>query len=507
MKNIVDQIYGIMRESIKKGTFSSYVKLPSIRKLSKQYNVSRSTVQKVIKKLETDKLVERFLRSGIFISKNKNLESKKTIKPQKPRDEEIGEMLIGEILRGDLKAGECVPLQKELVYKYKTSKATMRSVTDQLVKKGFIHRKGSSFIVGGESWATRFKPQRRVYLIGDEPILRNQYNSAQRRQFYEAFESELQKCGITSTDYINLRDNLELLNQVSDVSTAGFLLDPGIFVRANETNEKYVSDLEKILNTLGRLEFPVVVDNFNSIMFYHPEITFKNANNIYLLWRDNHKVGRKIGTYLASLGHKKIAYFAYGNASWLEWRFKDLEQTIKECFKEEADVKSFQSNAGYNHLNEPFESQRFSKNAGNLLSKMLNGYRFSGENPLEKSYDYFYKLIIEDKYKKNMRPYFETAIKSKEITAWVCSGTDMATVAAEFLKEKGIPVPEKISLMGTNNDEDIMSYGITSLDDQRTQAGYLAAHCILGDMPIRKNEQGYVEYDGRIIVRKTVRAV
>lgn len=46
-----------------------------------------------------------------------------------------------------------------------------------------------------------------------------------------------------------------------------------------------------------------------------------------------------------------------------------------------------------------------------------------------------------------------------------------------------------------------MAYGISVYDGGFNKMGYLAAHCILGDIPIKKNQSEFVEVDGRIFER------
>jgi DNA-binding LacI/PurR family transcriptional regulator len=79
--------------------------------------------------------------------------------------------------------------------------------------------------------------------------------------------------------------------------------------------------------------------------------------------------------------------------------------------------------------------------------------------------------------------------------------------AGEFLMENKINIPDKISLAGFRDSEFCMEYGITAYDFIDSKAGYLAAHCILGDIPIKENRKGYVEYEGQIMIRKSVKAI
>jgi DNA-binding LacI/PurR family transcriptional regulator len=89
----------------------------------------------------------------------------------------------------------------------------------------------------------------------------------------------------------------------------------------------------------------------------------------------------------------------------------------------------------------------------------------------------------------------------------VGTGASDTIAASEFLLDQKISIPDKISLIGFDTIKTTMKHGITCYDFMKSKAGYLAAHCILGDIPIKKNRGGFVEYKGQIMVRKSVKAI
>jgi DNA-binding LacI/PurR family transcriptional regulator len=138
---------------------------------------------------------------------------------------------------------------------------------------------------------------------------------------------------------------------------------------------------------------------------------------------------------------------------------------------------------------------------------LFNGYQFEHPDPIEAVYPLLANRIFQDIHQKKLSSFFEKALQIKEITAWIGIGPRVTVAAADFLKKRSITVPNEISLLGFRDNEIVREYGITAYDFMESKEGYLAAHCILGDIPIKKNRKGYVEYQGQIIVRKSVKAI
>jgi DNA-binding LacI/PurR family transcriptional regulator len=60
------------------------------------------------------------------------------------------------------------------------------------------------------------------------------------------------------------------------------------------------------------------------------------------------------------------------------------------------------------------------------------------------------KVRIE--IERALQPLFEDALSHTSITAWVCANDDMAAQALRFLTDRGIAVPEQISIVGFDDD-------------------------------------------------------
>lgn len=99
--------------------------------------------------------------------------------------------------------------------------------------------------------------------------------------------------------------------------------------------------------------------------------------------------------------------------------------------------------------------------------------------------------------------YFEKALNT-QATAWICHGMELPLAAEDFLFERKIAIPKELSFMAMHSTQRIEGLNITAFELCFDRMGYLAAHCILGDIPMNKNGKGLIEYEWKLKVRKTV---
>ena len=71
--NLIDQIFQILKHQIKSQLYKKNEKIPSIRKLCSQYNVSKNTVIYALEKLVDENLIYSKPASGFFVMEQKNL--------------------------------------------------------------------------------------------------------------------------------------------------------------------------------------------------------------------------------------------------------------------------------------------------------------------------------------------------------------------------------------------------------------------------------------------------
>jgi DNA-binding transcriptional regulator YhcF (GntR family) len=505
-------VFSSLKKKIINGELHNGDNLSSVRTLAGEFNVSVFTIFKALDLLEKENLITRVKKSGVYIgikTKNNPVSCKKT--PAKTRAEEIADNIISEIIQGTVKVGEHLTLNKELAFKYATSKKSIRKAIEILKDRKYIYKDGFRFVIGQPIGPVIKPAKNRVYILTNLSRTGWNFVNDYDKAFLESFEIELQKHAVTSFEYLDLWNESDRINKVEETTTKGFLIDiPALCLNAN-SSKNFTAYFCKTVENISKKPLPIVVTRPNFLLRDVPDFTFRPKPNLFFIGHDDFEGGEKAGNYLASMGHKQIAYFNFGNAPWDFLRFQGVECALKRLFHNESNICYFQESSGAppwsadlsTYTGTPVEEKRRFLEA---YSGLFKGYQFRTSDPVEEIYPFLANRILKDIYKKNMEPVFEKALKIKEITAWVGTGSIVTVAAAEFLKERGIDIPNEISLLGFDDSSKILEYGITTFSFTESKVGYLSAHCILGDIPIKKNRKGYVEYKGQIMVRKSVKA-
>jgi DNA-binding LacI/PurR family transcriptional regulator len=227
---------------------------------------------------------------------------------------------------------------------------------------------------------------------------------------------------------------------------------------------------------------------------------------------DNIGAGEKVAAHLGGLGHKKVCIFGqYDDEYWCLTRIKSFEQGLKNLFREQAQVYRFLTKfdklALRKGVNDNFISDEDKAMINGTISKAFGGYEFTHSDPSRIIRNEGWQLIQRDHSKAIMEPYFKEALSKKEVTAWVCTDDSITNAASEFLEKNNVSVPGDISLVGIDSNEFSIFYDTTFYDFRRSQIGYLAAHCILDDIPIKRNQMGLVDSPGRMIIRDSTRRI
>jgi DNA-binding transcriptional regulator YhcF (GntR family) len=502
-----------VKEKIIKGELANGDKLSSVKTLARELGVSNSTIIKAFGLLEKEKLITRINRSGVYVGiKNKNKTTSFKNVPAKTRAQEIADSIISQIIQGDLKVGEYLTLKKVLTFKYTTSKETINKTIEILTDGKYIHKDGFRYRIGQPAKPTHRTVKNRLYVLTNQMTAGWKFFRASQNSFFQEFELELQNYGVTSFEFLAFGDESALINAVEKTDTAGFLINMSNFNTNLDPLEKSGISFKKTLEIIQKKLFPLVVDDYNNLLRLLPDIAVKSEPNTFFLGYDDYKAGEKVGAFLTSLGHKQIAYFNFGNSSGNLRRFNGVESVTRRHFNGESNIHYFQvqSEDAYwaagpsTFARTPMEKKKHFLEA---YSGLFENYQFEHTDPIEEIYPSLANRIYKDIHKKRMAPVFEKSLRIKEITAWIGTGYLDTVCAAEFLLERSIDIPNKISLIGFGDEELTMEYGITIFNFMERRAGYLAAHCILGDIPIKKNRYGFIEHEGQILVRKSVKAI
>jgi len=498
-------VAGRIERQIRRDRLPDRTRLPPIKTLAERYGVSYGTMQAALKALAARGVVDLVDGSGVYVraaaDQAEQAAREKAALQWQSRSDEIADDLVRGILEGHYRLGEYLPAQKELRFRYHTSNATLKAALEQVRQRRLIHRRGRGFVVGRGALARPKRERDRVYVVGLAAQFRLIGHHRISRDFIRSFENELDRCGVPGIQVLDtVSDPSALAQAVSRKDTLGFLhLGVGMGGVPQDAGER----LQRELNLLAGSGLPMVLFTYNDLVSRFPDVRFKAGRNVWLHWTDNLGAGEAIGTYLAALGHRDVAWLNYyAQSVWGRQRFEGFQTATQTALGEDARIRRFG----------PDDSHRFSRSQDihrtleEMLGILRRKHRLSASAPTERFIDATRRLVGDDASAEAMERFFEEALADKAVTAWACSSELMAVMAAAFLRRKGVRVPEDISLIAINNDEDAFVTRITAYDFLKRHLGYLAAHCLLGDIPIRTRRGRFLLCPGQIVERGSVQA-
>ena len=136
----------------------------------------------------------------------------------------------------------------------------------------------------------------------------------------------------------------------------------------------------------------------------------------------------------------------------------------------------------------------------------ITGRPYHLEN-LTASFDSALSLLaqsyIRDFIHHKLRNAFDELLQDTTVTAWICSDPLTALAAYEFLYEKGVTIPSRLSLVCIDTNHLTAAYGITGYSLNRAGQGFTAAHYLMKDLPIRRNRRGMLVVPGEMNILST----
>lgn len=488
-----------IKQQIAAGQLPLGSRLPPIRQLASLFGVSKVTANLAIRELEKDGWVNIQPRKGAIVRKGKAPQPM-PLSPVKLKFEQVAEQLEELIGKGDIKAREPLPTRKALCYRYGISPATLCRALKLAEQKGLIHRRGS-MLFAGPSTTSRSETHRKVFVLPawSRPQNRQIRHREPRRDFMRDFEKELSRYHLI---YVGKYDSWP---SGSKRTSAGYFY-PCSRQIVVEVSDNSQSLMEKELTRINRIGRPVILYNHVFMREVFPRLSFRPHRNVFPFGVDNREAGRQTGKYLYNNGHRHVAYFSFVKELWSLHRCEGVAHAIEEHDQSQGELRSFQAGFSGVGFRPSFQDQpeKQLKEIMSFVDHLFNGYRFSRNYIARRLIGDTYTRMVNDQLHAMMAPLFEEALSNPEITAWVCSDSPVAAAAAQFLNSQRIEIPRQISMVAIDDDFELSDRAINGCDLQFDRMAYLAAHCIIGDIPIKKNRQGVVECPPRIVDRGSV---
>lgn len=404
-----------------------------------------------------------------------------------------------DLLQGIYLHGEPLPSLKEMQGKYQVSYATLRKALRELERAGYwppaAHRgraRGSGPCVVYLAW-------------GDENG--NQY-------FDEPFDHEYLKA---------LRSACERLNLETAVAVYGYhgrslrlVMPPGASRTFSSLCERAVGFLVRtacprdvcadLLPLLTRHRKPVaVLDEIDSPSL--PEWTRRNRLVKSFRPTITEASGELMAGHLMALGHRRLAVISpFGDAVWSRNRVAGLAGSLKRA-DPAAVVAEYALAMPYQQRHAVRESRAF----GLLERTLLRTPGWKAPLPALKGVvkqiaGELHLAVRRERMLEALTPHLEKALKRKDLTAWVAIDDDTALLVMEFLRRRGLRVPDDISLVGFDDTAEGARRDLTSYNFDFERFNHYVLRYLLEPARVDRAEaQGARGPAGRVIARGSVR--
>jgi DNA-binding LacI/PurR family transcriptional regulator len=210
---------------------------------------------------------------------------------------------------------------------------------------------------------------------------------------------------------------------------------------------------------------------------------------------------------LVHYGHRHIAFFSpFHDTEWSRTRFRAIYDSMKARTPDTAvSLFALTEFTSYWDMGCAAE-ERFGINARQKMRDILpQSIRNLATHQFDDLWRAYHGLLGNAFLFMRMTPLFKQALSDKSITAWLGANDDIALMALQYLKIKGIAVPGRISVAGFDDIPAAYDVGLTSYNFSLPVVAMQAVrHVVSPSDPVFGPLHRPVELPGKVILRETV---
>ncbi len=496
----IDQAGTFLRQRIACMVHDRESRFPAIRELAKEAGCSVVTLWKAAQILAQAGEVE--LVHGRRMRLLQKMESRSAKAPVQEIWERTRTRIASDIAAGRYGRGMRLPAYKSLCQVYGVAHGTLRKALESLVETRAIERYKRGFRLS--SWSRRAQGDICLAVWGSiqGPALHTPWAEEHLRQLENACADARLRLRFLFFNW-NLDKQLFVVDndgapvlQPPEADVLGYLL-------WTITPAQPITDF---LSWLGSTRKPIAIldeegrYDFSSFLSRRPKAKLFKISF-------TQSAGRAMGRYLLHRGHHKIVYLsAYHQAIWSINRLAGLQYAYHEAGKvDPLPVFALHDLMGLHSLKGPTKRWRKAVQSalqGELADLLPSTGVTAATKVISKLEEALMTPLAETALSERMIPLFDAALKEKGVTAWVCGHDIAALLALDYLREKGLRVPDDISLVGFDNSFGGFSARITSFNfNLQGLAHSMLSHVLSVPLPGGSHMQ---EIEGMVVERGSV---
>ncbi|MFC1585916.1 GntR family transcriptional regulator [Fibrobacterota bacterium] len=487
--------------------------LPSIREMAKLAGCSHFTMWKAIKAVEKKgrlKVVHGRRIKLISEQDGKNVAAEQERIIREAADftftkwEKLEAEIEQDIFRGAFSNRESMPSLKELQARYAVSYKTLKKALQSLQDKRIISHTLKLQNVWPEPVGSKPMVSLAYFYWGDDKG-NIKFTTPFDHEILNILENECTNANINleKISYFYKRKKLmfchhkEVTSSLPEICQEAY----GVFMRT-VCSRDVIPDL---LPQMAALDKKIsVMDEMGS-----PHLASMSAlpENVQIF---NHTISdtatKQLGMYLCGLGHTKVAFFSPWKTVWAQNRHRGLVETYRKMGHNNA-VSTFAIDLDYQLPSEEKEHSAVTvlKEAFSEASEKWNP-EFPSLSVIKRRLKPLLKGEIWREYTlEKLKPLLDKALSDPSITAWVGVDDDTALILLDYLKWKKIHLPEDLSLVGIDDNEESAQNNLTTYNFNFSHFIYTMLMYILYPSRKRSRVRIPMEMKGRIVERGTTR--
>jgi DNA-binding transcriptional regulator YhcF (GntR family) len=483
MQSVIEFITG----NIEKGGWKQGENLPTIRMIAIQTGISTPTICKAIALLKKNNVISGLAHHRIRVGKP---DISRPVAQSRPLQWEQKRIAFEqELLSGVLGHRGVVPSFKEIQARYGIGFKTIQRIVQAMLVDGMIVPNGKGYALPGIPANAR--RQKVVYITIQNHESQQSALNQEHNRVIDAFEGECvhRRLGfeIVEIDFYDAAAARKTIaGLTNEESIQGFILD--VWWYPNQSIQ------QGYLHTLARLaSFKKPVAILDEIGSFDLPVEF-SRNPLLQEYRIQAKrAGERMARFLIGLGHKSAVFISlFRDTAWSRDRFQGvLSQFSRAGFANgvhsatetgdvaianiltvsglvDADIRTFmrigrtdaqaadmeRSWLEFKQTNKPPYPGFPRLNAGMRDSlKGLIALARTGTDTFffERTFAGALEAMEQRLRPAHLHSCFTQALACKDATAWICANDKFAFAALNFLRNRGIRVPQDISVVGFDN--------------------------------------------------------
>jgi DNA-binding LacI/PurR family transcriptional regulator len=443
----IQRALGYLKRGLTSSLWQEGQRLPPVRRLARSARVATAAMQTAVMEMAQKGLLAIERRKGTYAGKRILDLPIPTRSPQ--RWEAIRQSLRHDTRMGIFEDQEILPSIRQLQKQYAVSPKTLRKAVKAMVSEGELTIDKKKYRIMRIKRSGQFT---RILLISPgDTLTRVKIYSGKFNKFYQALEGRcirsnlrLECCGANSASQNEVLKYLDKNQDYFGYCLYASGLKPGL--------------RDNILHKLALRGRPIAIVDEGDLQkmphLKYPCTLFSAAA---------FQAGRQVGQFLQELGHKRIAFITrYHQEAWSQKRYAGLVQAFSETGAQDCvRLVAISDMVSTTVTDIPVIMRTIEKITGinnnfPLRRSIATTEEFAQMIPLVQGL-----LYLNSQYPVVWK-HLADLFKDPSITAVVASQDFMAVLTHEYLKQKNVAVPEKISLCGFDNHEMALEDDLTS---------------------------------------------